>query len=191
MKSAKHLGLLNQRCKVGKRYLLYMVLLQEFLHPPRASRDDCGERIASVGIPLRVAGLLLFAFWDFVQSFKGPYIKVQARKTRSIYARKAHYHATSCLCYKRSYLPAVPIDPTAAGLIPVIPCATPEAPLTTGTIVITIPTPGGIRATGACGVCFCDTCCFCSGWCLRLQERSCSTFGGWWIWRQKGCSSTG
>ena len=60
--TAKHSVLLNQRCKVVMWYIQYMVLLQELLHPPRASRDDCGERIASVGTPLRAAftvGLLL------------------------------------------------------------------------------------------------------------------------------------
>ena len=54
-KTGKHLALLNQRCKVVMWYIQYMVLLQELLHPPRASRDDCGERIASVGTPLRAA----------------------------------------------------------------------------------------------------------------------------------------
>jgi hypothetical protein len=46
----------------------------------------------------------------------------------------------------------VPVNPSAAGLITVIPCPTPETPFTAGTIVITIPTPGGIRATGACSL---------------------------------------
>ena len=53
--TGKHSVLLNQRCKVVMWYIQYMVLLQELLHPPRASRDDCGERIASVGTPLRAA----------------------------------------------------------------------------------------------------------------------------------------
>ena len=76
----KLLALLNQRCKVDELYLQYMVLLREFLHPPRASRDDCGERIAAVGIPLRVAGLFLFVFWTFVQSFKGPFKRLKPVK---------------------------------------------------------------------------------------------------------------
>ena len=56
--TAKPLILLNQRCRVVVWYIQYMVLLQELLHPPRASRDDCGERIADVGIPLRVANFV-------------------------------------------------------------------------------------------------------------------------------------
>ena len=82
----------------------------------------------------------------------------------------------------------VPKDPTAAGLVTVIPSPTPETPFSACTIVITIPTPRGIRATGACSL-RSDSCgcCFCSGRCLRLQEWSCSCFGCWWFGYQKWC----
>ena len=65
---------------------------------------------------------------------------------------------------------------------------TPETPFSACTIVITIPTPRGIRATGACSL-RSDSCgcCFCSGRCLRLQEWSCSCFGCWWFGYQKWC----
>ena len=53
--TGKHSALLNQRYRVVRWHIQYMVLLQEFLHPPRASRDDCGERITQKSIPSRVA----------------------------------------------------------------------------------------------------------------------------------------
>ena len=62
MQTVKLLALLNQRYAVDIVMLLYMVLLQEFLHPPRASRDDCGERIAKLSIPLRVANFICLGF---------------------------------------------------------------------------------------------------------------------------------
>ena len=63
----------------------------------RRTNSQCGRTLAG--------GLYcLFGFGNFVQSFKGPSINAQARKTRSIYARKAHYHAASCLCYKRNHI---------------------------------------------------------------------------------------
>ena len=61
-RTVQHLALLNQRYRADRWYIYiyiqYMVLLQEFLHPPRASRDDCGERITQKSIPLRVAKFL-------------------------------------------------------------------------------------------------------------------------------------
>ena len=56
--TVQHSALLNQRYRVDRWYIHYMVLLQEFLHPPRTSRDDCGERITQKSIPSRVAKFL-------------------------------------------------------------------------------------------------------------------------------------
>ena len=93
-----------------------------------------------------------------MQSFKGPSKKLKPVKPSAALQGKAHYHATSCAkATKENHrLPSGSNrNPTAAGLITVIPCPTPETPFTAGTIVITIPTPGGIRATGACSL-WCD-----------------------------------
>ena len=121
LQSAKLLALLNQRCMVDIVMLLYMVLLQEFLHPPRASRDDCGERIAKLSIPLRVANYVYFVFESFVQSFKGPSKKLKPVKPVAATQGRHITMPHLALRHKRSYLPAVPIDPTAAGLISVVP----------------------------------------------------------------------
>ena len=58
--------------------------------------------------------------------------------------------------------------------------------------MITIPTPGGFRVTGACSLRCCETCClWCSGRRLRLQQCSCSSLWGWWIWHKDWWRSLG
>ena len=95
----------------------------------------------------------LVAFGSFVQSFKGPSKKLKPVKPSAALQEGTLPCRILRYATKENHrLPAVPIDPTAAGLITVIPRPTPETPFTAGTIVITIPTPGGIRATGACSL---------------------------------------
>ena len=78
-----------------------MVLLQEFLHPPRASRDDCGERITQKSIPSRVAKSVYLVLIIFMQSFKGPIKKLKPVKPSAALQGRHITMPHLALCYKR------------------------------------------------------------------------------------------
>ena len=96
IQSVKLLALLNQRCMVDIVMLLYMVLLQEFLHPPSGEQGRLRRTNSQVEHTLAGSQLCLFRFWKFCAVFQRSLWKAQARKTSRSYARKAHYHAASC-----------------------------------------------------------------------------------------------
>ena len=63
----------------------------------------------------------LVVFESFVQSFKGPSKKLKPVKPVAATQGRHITMPHLALRYKRSYLPAVPVNPTAAGLISVVP----------------------------------------------------------------------
>ena len=107
----------------------------------------CGHTLAGSRI------VFIWLLEVFVQSFKGPSKKL--KPVKPIAAKRGRQITTPHLAqklYKDHCCLAVPINPSAAGLIAEIPRSTPETPFSAGIIAITIPTPRGIRATGACSL---------------------------------------